>query len=32
VDRIGAKAGTQFDPDLAVRFGEFISSESFDRS
>ena len=32
VDRIVAKAGTQFDPDLAVRFGEFIASESFDRS
>ncbi len=32
VDRIVSKAGTQFDPDLAVRFGEFISSENFDRS
>jgi hypothetical protein len=32
VDRIGAKAGTQFDPDLAVRFGEFISSGISDRT
>jgi response regulator RpfG family c-di-GMP phosphodiesterase len=32
VDRIVAKAGTQFDPDLAVRFGEFIASGQFDRT
>jgi HD domain len=31
VDRIASKAGTQFDPDLAVRFGEFIASEHSDR-
>ncbi len=32
VDRIVSKAGTQFDPDLAVRFGEFIGSGHVDRA
>ncbi|MGH9442934.1 MAG: HD-GYP domain-containing protein [Thermoanaerobaculia bacterium] len=32
VDRIVSKAGTQFDPDLAVRFGEFVSSAGIDRA
>jgi putative nucleotidyltransferase with HDIG domain len=32
VDRIVSKAGTQFDPDLAVRFGEFIASGHADRT
>ena len=32
IDRIVSKAGTQFDPDLAVRFGEFIGSGHVDRT